>query len=935
MTTRPAKRDSKHPPQVKSSNNPKTTNIKPLTATLQLDKRNKMFYVPLQFRAYENQGLLGTGAIQSAMSENELRRILQAHPAAQLEEYPAPDFKVQIANGSIVPVRKQVLLRFFIGGKVFEETFMILPTMGNILIGMSFFENYSVTLDLANNIVRFPEITLQLRPQNGKFKLQRLELRASQKTTIQPRQQVFIPVTSEKDIGQVTGTVEAFPAFERKTELLVSPSMSEINDQQTHVQITNYLDHSITIPQNTTVAVFRILTPNQAKNVQPMTSEQLTLITKFPVEATNVMNQLFQEPDASKDKRWYPTPETCDDPKKLNKIERRIYDEIIQLREAEKLDPTRDDDQRRTFLKNFSWDDSILTEQEQQRIEALLVKYHTIFARHRLDIGINTDFKIQLTPKHDDPVYAQSLPTPTNLKDDLLVELALMQEYGIITTLPYSKYSSPIFAQRKPNGKLRILVDLRRINHLLKNDYNQHNHPVTTIADAAQHMAGKKYFCKLDCSQAYHCLQMADEQSIQLLAFNFGSRTFAYLRLAQGLNRSLSAFNSTIREYLDALVKADKCAQYVDDIGVAAHNMDELVANIEAVFQQIQKAGLKLSMSKCAFGHPKIEFLGRSMTTKGVAPLEKRIDDFLKKLKLPISVKSLQRYIGFVQFYRQYIPKLAEKLVPLYKLLQKDVKFEMTQVHKDAIFDINENLARAAKLSLRLPLPDKQLVIMCDASEHAAGYVLLIEDYTENNDEKKKTYAPVAFGSQRFTEGQMSLTMYAKEFLAMHFAFDEFAYILWGVKKPTIVMTDNKALTRFFQSKRIPPKLWNHCDQALQFDFVLAHVPGVENPAADYLSRLDINPEDRIHLKLNDQIPVHYIEIDLTAKTPKQDDDQSATHEHELPNNDDEAPVTSRNNTTRYNLRAQPAPKTYRDFLVHELQVKPVLQKFLQNNNLH
>ena len=39
------------------------------------------------------------------MSENELRRVLQAHPAAQLEEYPAPDFKVQIANGNIVPVR--------------------------------------------------------------------------------------------------------------------------------------------------------------------------------------------------------------------------------------------------------------------------------------------------------------------------------------------------------------------------------------------------------------------------------------------------------------------------------------------------------------------------------------------------------------------------------------------------------------------------------------------------------------------------------------------------------------------------------------------------------------------------------------------------------------------------------------------------------------
>ena len=82
-------------------------------------------------------------------------------------------------------------------------------------------------------------------------------------------------------------------------------------------------------------------------------------------------------------------------------------------------------------------------------------------------------------------------------------------------------------------------------------------------------------------------------------------------------------------------------------------------------------------------------------------------------------------------------------LVPLNKLLQNDVKFALKQVHKNAIIDINENLAGAAKLSLRLPLPDKQLVIMSDASEHAAGYVFLIEDYTETNDVKKKTYAPV------------------------------------------------------------------------------------------------------------------------------------------------------------------------------------------------
>ena len=168
--------------------------VRPLSATLQLDRKNKMLYVPRQFRENEDYGLLDTGAIQSAMSEKELRQIHQVDPAAQLEVYPARDFKVQIANGSIVPVRKQVLLRSFFVRNELEELFLILPTMGNILIGMSFFKNNSETLDLANNFVRFPEIALQLKPPNGKFKLQMLELRASQKITISSTQQVFFPV---------------------------------------------------------------------------------------------------------------------------------------------------------------------------------------------------------------------------------------------------------------------------------------------------------------------------------------------------------------------------------------------------------------------------------------------------------------------------------------------------------------------------------------------------------------------------------------------------------------------------------------------------------------------------------------------------------------------------------------------------------------------
>ena len=122
-----------------------------------------------------------------------------------------------------------------------------------------------------------------------------------------------------------------------------------------------------------------------------------------------------------------------------------------------------------------------------------------------MNIGMNTEFKVNLTPKDDKAVYSQNLPMLIHLKEDIIVELGLMHNYGIITVLPFSKYASPIIAQRKPNGKLRLVVDLRKTNSLIVDDYTNNNHPVSTLSDTAQHLAGKSLFCKLDCSQAYHC----------------------------------------------------------------------------------------------------------------------------------------------------------------------------------------------------------------------------------------------------------------------------------------------------------------------------------------------------------------------------------------------------------------------------------------------
>ena len=110
---------------------------------------------------------------------------------------------------------------------------------------------------------------------------------------------------------------------------------------------------------------------------------------------------------------------------------------------------------------------------------------------------------------------------------------------------------------------------------------------------------------------------------------------------------------------------------------------------------------------------------------------------------------------------------------------------------------------------------------------------------------KRKTYAHVAFGGKNFSPAQRKMSIYSKDFLGIFMAFLEFAHILWEATKPTIVLTDNKSVTRFFQTKAIPPALWNACDYVLQFNFKIARIAGSVNTAADFLSRLELKVTEK------------------------------------------------------------------------------------------
>ena len=137
---------------------------------------------------------------------------------------------------------------------------------------------------------------------------------------------------------------------------------------------------------------------------------------------------------------------------------------------------------------------------------------------------------------------------------------------------------------------------------------------------------------------------------------------------------------------------------------------------------------------------------------------------------------------------------------------------------------------------------------------------------------KRKKYAPVAFCSKIFSLAQPKMSIYSKKLLANYLAFLTFAHIMWEITKPTIVLRD-KSVTRFFQTKAIPPALWKACDYVLRFNFKKAHIAGSVNTAADFLSRLELKETEKIRLKLREDIQITLIEV-TTSSSDVADEEQ-------------------------------------------------------------
>ena len=250
-----------------------------------------------------------------------------------------------------------------------------------------------------------------------------------------------------------------------------------------------------------------------------------------------------------------PTRQKPGDQTQRTPIQKRILQDLIALHKLEQLNVQEHQAPRDQVLSSFNWAASKLANKPCQAFEERWIRWMKKSTTYSQGIDLASETK--MTSNWNWHLTMRSQPMvgthkhQSTWKMNRTADLPHYANSALIAPYQWAN-TQDLFAQRQPNGTLRLFVELQKksTSWLQTTTYNNDN-PVSTLTDAAQHTQLQRFSCKLNCSQLYHCLQMADQRSVEMLALNFASRTLTYRRPAQGLRTWISAFSSFLRDHWD------------------------------------------------------------------------------------------------------------------------------------------------------------------------------------------------------------------------------------------------------------------------------------------------------------------------------------------------------------------------------------------------
>ncbi|XP_075722619.1 uncharacterized protein LOC142765461 [Rhipicephalus microplus] len=263
------------------------------------------------------------------------------------------------------------------------------------------------------------------------------------------------------------------------------------------------------------------------------------------------------------------------------------------------------------------------------------------------------------------PVSLKLRRLPYSLREPVSNELHRLLSLDIIERIDASELVSPTVVVDKKDGTIRICVDLREPNKAIVPD----SFPLPHTEELLHALVGATHFSKLDLASAYHQVLLHPD-SRDLTAFITHEGLFRFKRVCFGLASAPAAFQKMMATILDG---CPGVLFYIDDVIVFGKSAEEHLLNLTKVLQKIKFAGLELN-DKWVFDVPELSFLRHKVTAQGISPLPKKVDSVVNT-PVPTDVAALRSFLGLVEYYSKFVPRLAQVVEPMRVLLRKNEPF--------------------------------------------------------------------------------------------------------------------------------------------------------------------------------------------------------------------------------------------------------------------